>query len=92
MTDLFLAFNHFEKIPTGILNGMQNLKNLDLSKNKIERIEKFAFGLFDDTNRGGIAQNDGNSDSNNHFQLLRLNLAGNKIKEVIIIFRKLIYF
>ncbi|CAI4226387.1 unnamed protein product [Auanema sp. JU1783] len=66
ITELLLAYNQLKEIPTALLNGMEKLQHLDLSKNKIESIEKLAFGTFDGTGTS----------------LIILNLAGNNIRNI----------
>lgn len=65
-----MAFNRLSEIPSGILFDMPNLRHLDLSKNKIESIDKMAFGIIE---KSQIARTT---------NLVRLNLAGNQIQEV----------
>jgi Leucine-rich repeat (LRR) protein len=67
LQELLLAFNRLTKIPTGLLEGMNNLKHLDLSKNRIQNIEPLSFGKYD-----GPSKN-----------LIRLNLAGNQIQSIV---------
>uniref|UniRef100_A0AC34R6V4 Chaoptin n=1 Tax=Panagrolaimus sp. JU765 TaxID=591449 RepID=A0AC34R6V4_9BILA len=40
LTELLLAFNQITDVPSNILEGMEKLKHLDLSKNRIEKIEE----------------------------------------------------
>ncbi|CAJ0951102.1 unnamed protein product, partial [Mesorhabditis belari] len=66
LLELRLAYNHLREVPTDVLTGMERLQQLDLSKNKIETLEKLAFGTFDGTGTS----------------LMFLNLAGNQIKVI----------
>ncbi|KAH7718050.1 leucine Rich Repeat family protein, partial [Aphelenchoides avenae] len=66
LTELFVAFNRLSRIPSDIFDGMTQLRHLDLSKNRIKRVENMAFGAY-----GGAGTS-----------LVRLNLAGNRIEEV----------
>src|SRR5688572_20483701 len=68
LSELFLAFNQLTKIPSTVLQGMHRLQHLDLSKNKIAKVDKMAFGSYES---GGSAS------------LVKLNLAGNQIQEVV---------
>lgn len=70
LTELLLASNQLTKIPSEVLQGMPKLRFLDLSKNRIETIEKMAFGWFE------------NESINADINLLKLNLAGNLISEI----------
>lgn len=66
LQELLLAFNRLTRIPTELLDGMNNLRHLDLSKNRIHHVEPLAFGKFDGTGKN----------------LVRLNLAGNQIQSL----------
>ncbi|CAJ0581317.1 unnamed protein product, partial [Mesorhabditis spiculigera] len=66
LLELRVAYNHLKEVPTHVLTGMERLQQLDLSKNKIQTLEKLAFGTFDGTGTS----------------LMFLNLAGNQIKEI----------
>ncbi|VDP12477.1 unnamed protein product [Soboliphyme baturini] len=66
MKELSLSHNYLDKIPTELLEGFKSIETLDLSKNHITTLKKLAFGKFD-----GIGAN-----------LVKLNLAGNKIQSL----------
>ncbi|KAI1731045.1 leucine rich repeat domain-containing protein [Ditylenchus destructor] len=70
LSELFLAFNRLTKIPSVVLQGMHRLQHLDLSKNKIAKIDKMAFGSYEGGGGGSVS-------------LVKLNLAGNQILEVV---------
>ncbi|CAD6199920.1 unnamed protein product [Caenorhabditis auriculariae] len=66
LTELLIANNHLRHIPNSALSGMQKLEHLDISKNRIHSLERNSF----DTATGADTS------------LTRLNLAGNKIRNI----------
>lgn len=66
LSELSLAFNHLSRTPSALLQAMYQLRSLDLSKNRIQKIDKMSFGSFESSG----------------MSLVKLNLAGNLIQEV----------
>lgn len=66
LTELLLAYNRLDRIPTKTLNEMKKLQNLDLSKNKISAIKQISFG----------------GSSGASATLKKVNLAGNLLQRI----------
>ncbi|CAI5441422.1 unnamed protein product [Caenorhabditis angaria] len=64
MVELLLSNNHLDHIPNSVLNGMNSLEHLDISKNKIKSLKK---------------QSHTSSERHESSTVRRLNLAGNRI-------------
>ncbi|KAE9551869.1 hypothetical protein FO519_004918 [Halicephalobus sp. NKZ332] len=85
LTELLVAFNRLTEIPYDVLEGMDQLKHLDLSKNRIKDLDDIAFGSLPNLVRLNLAGNFLRKITNNHiFNSLRalayLDLSYNRLK------------